>query len=540
MKQFVCGLRRGIPCVGLAILSACTGNMDQNEILPEVEPTTATNGCPSASVMLPIETVRQRYISGHDRYFDRFDYTPRKVVLDDETARFSAREYDFVYCRENSRWTVQPGTLGMDWVTELDAQSLGTFEPSTLNINGQAYNYRVLQVSDDPTVTSQAQSVVLELRLPGEETPQRHTIYTVTQTEQAIANDETIRPRPSKLGTPRITSALSYGDRLWWTIAFAQGEGNDGIATIVSYEPATDEMTLIQPEEIWSQPILSLAITGDPEQPILWMGLASGLLAYEPEAEDLTTGTIESYTRYNSPLIGTTPTQLAVDDDQLWVGTRNGVCRLDWQAPKQAESWDCWQFTAEATLPEGESVTVYPSLLGQTSEVELAADTTEKTIEVLWWMFTESGDPPKGRYEVRLDEGFVVNTDQGASPRLEPTHIEIAGKVPMFWPGYQWHWRGDRFVRPLDGELSVGHAGYGIGAESSSPGPVQDLSVIRGDLDLLDLSAEATQIKHYSGWVDDELLTPFPTVVERPYPEASQPDPLIEIDRQLRGRTAPN
>ena len=124
MKQFNHGLRRIVAYVGVGFLSACTADTSQTATTQEVEQTVSRNGCPSATIMLPIETVRQRYITGSDRYFDRFDYAPRDVVLDENTIRFLAREYDFVYCRADASWTVQPGTLGQDWAAELDARDL--------------------------------------------------------------------------------------------------------------------------------------------------------------------------------------------------------------------------------------------------------------------------------------------------------------------------------------------------------------------------------------------------------------------------------
>lgn len=58
-------------------------------------------------------------------------------------------------------------------------------------------------------------------------------------------------------------------------------------------------------------------------------------------------GTVRAYTSYNSPLVGGIPTQLSVENDRLWVGTRNRVCQVDWQALEVPESWNCWQFAAK-------------------------------------------------------------------------------------------------------------------------------------------------------------------------------------------------
>ncbi|MDB9526237.1 hypothetical protein PN498_09585 [Oscillatoria sp. CS-180] len=504
-------------------------------------------GCPLSAIHLPLETVRQQTISGRDRYFNRFDYAPKAIAIDETTVRFQAREYDFVYCRGDGQWTVQPGRLGKEWIAQLDAQHRGENEFSTLRVDNQVYQYRVTPKPTSAEFPEDYRSVVLELILPGQETPEQHTLYTFEQLPGAD-----IVPQISRLGLPRITSAQRYGDRLWWTIAFEQGEGLNGIATIVNYDLATNTVSLIQPSEIKFQQILDLALTGNPEQPTLWMGIrvsgegmsnapASGLVVYQPDSKDLTTGTMQSYTPHNSPLVGHIPSQLAIDADQLWVGTRNGVCSLDWQTHEQLDSWNCWRFIAQAMLPADETVPVYASLLNPTPAATLAEVASGETVEVLWWMLTAVSNSPMGRYEIRLETGWEVTLDQGASLERWPRQSEIAGRVPLYWQGHRWHWQGDRFVRPFDGHLNNLIAGdQGIGPPRENSAPFIDWHAIRGDLELLELSAETTRVRYYSGWVDDTLLTPLPAVVERPHPETTLPNPLIEIDSQLRRSTTLN
>ena len=519
----------------ISLLAACS--------LPNFSQQTASvEQCPSSPEALPTETI-QAEVEGRRFWFTRFDYDPEEIVLDDHTVQFLAREYDFVYCRADGNWTVQPGTLRETFVADLAVRIDTRDEFKPLEFGGQSYQYRVVG-NPEQADGADYDTVVFELLLPGENTPQQHLLYTF---EQVIGPAR--RPGIGQLGLPRITTAVTYGDRLWWTVAFEQGEGHNGIATIVSYDPATDETTLLQPPEIQSQQILALAFTGDPEHPTLWMGVkvssegardlpASGLVAYRPEAEDLTSGTLTSFTPQNSPLVGTIPTQIAVDGDKLWAGTRNGVCQFDWQTPEVVESWDCWRFTAEAALPQDEDLPVYPSRLNDTPTITLSSETAGDAVEVLWWLVTD-GESQQGRYEIRLDEGLVTTVGQGASPILAPRWIEIAGKVPLFWPGYDWHWRGDRFVRPLDGGTDLWIGGdRGIGPLERAI-TLPDWYAIRGDLDLIELSAETTQVRYYSGWVDDTLLNPLPTVVASSRPDVMQPNPLVEIDRQLRRLTDP-
>lgn len=401
-----------MPYVGISILSACS------RVTP---PTASIEQCPSPTEALPIETVQQTSVAGNTRYFDRFDYAPKSVALDEHTVRFLAREYDFVYCRANNSWTVQPGTLGETWLADLNAADQGNSKFSSVTFNGHPYQYRVVREPNLPTANSPEQTVTLELTMPGQETPQQYPLYTLADVQQTT--EQTV----TRLGTPRITAAIAHGDRLWWSLAFEQGEGNNGIATIASYDPATDQMILIQPEEIGSDQILDLAITGEAEQLTLWLGLMSrgqptghvpGLMAYHLDAGNLASGTMTAYTRYNSPLVGAIPTQLAVDADKLWIGTRNGVCQVDWQTPEVSENWDCWQFIAKATLSEDEAVPVYPSLMSPTPTTSFPVDSSAETIEVLWWVFTKISEPRQGRYEVRLDDGLVMTSATSVSPMI--------------------------------------------------------------------------------------------------------------------------
>ena len=419
---------------------------------------------------------------------------------------------------------MQPGTLGETWLADLNAADQGNSEFSSVTFNGHPYQYRVVREPNLPTANSPEQTVTLELTLPGQETPQQYPLYTLADVQQTT--EQTV----TRLGTPRITAAIAHGDRLWWSLAFEQGEGSNGIATIASYDPATDQMILIQPEEIGSDQILDLAITGEAEQLTLWLGLMSrgqptghvpGLMAYHLDAGNLDAGTMTAYTRYNSPLVGAIPTQLAVDADKLWIGTRNGVCQVDWQTPEVSENWDCWQFIAKATLPEDEAVPVYPSLMSPTPTTSFPADSSAETIEVLWWVFTEISDPRKGRYEVRLDDGLVMTSVASVSPLISLDEVPLAG------PGY-WQWQGDRFVRPLDGQLASTRYDLGLGPSSNQPDrPMEDWYAMRGDLDLLEFSEASTRVRYYSGWVDDSLIVPFPTVVEQPPLDPLPPNPLL-------------
>ncbi|MEL6602041.1 MAG: hypothetical protein AAFP20_02310 [Cyanobacteria bacterium J06614_10] len=554
LRPFIRRPRRAICWIALGLLCACNAPPQSPISTQATEPTETTSAasCPLRPDTLPIETT-QKEINKRTYAFGRFDYAPRKILQQENTINFQAREYDFVHCRTDGSWTVQPGTLGDEWIVARSAQFTDQPDFSALEANQETYEYRVIR-TPHPPINAAYEAVVFELLIPGEDSPQQHTLYTY----EAL-NPDSDRPDTAslnKLGIPYITSALTHGDRLWWTVAFEQGEGNNGIATIISYDPATEEITLIQPEELQSQQILTLAFTGEPEQPTLWMGTrrssegisdvpAAGLVSYQPDSlAALDSGSVQSYSTYNSPLVGAIPTQLAVDDEQLWIGTRNGVCALAWQSPEAAESWDCWQFVTRAiAAPNADSmeyIPVYPSRLSQTPAASIPVTPDQAVADVLWWMLSD-GQSQQGRYEVALEQGLEATVDQGASPITEAQWIEIPGRVPMFWPGYWWHWQGDRFVRPLDHQLNNWVSGdRGIGPYRQTT-PINDWHAMRGEFELLELSAESTRIRHYSGWVDDTLLLTFPEVEDLSTnpsrPAQPTPNPLVELNSQLRNET---
>jgi hypothetical protein len=73
----------------------------------------------------------------------------------------------------------------------------------------------------------------------------------------------------------------------------------------------------------------------------------------------------------------------------------------------------------------------------------------------------------------------------------------------------------------------------GIGSDRYQ-GRVNNWNAIRGDLDLLSLSQKSTSVKYYSGWVDEEKLNPYPTVIPQERPTNPQPNPLKAVAKQLK------
>ncbi len=49
---------------------------------------------------------------------------------------------------------------------------------------------------------------------------------------------------------------------------------------------------------------------------------------------------------------------------------------------------------------------------------------------------------------------------------------------------------------------------------------------MRGNLDLIKLTKNSTNVKYYSGWVDDSLLQPYLTIIPAKKPQNAKPNPL--------------
>lgn len=504
----------------LFIVSACTAQIDHNAQVVKSE----GKNCPQPGVV-------SLAVPGEQAdFYERFDFHIRNVVVDADTVKFQTPHQDFVFCRGNNSWTVQSGTLPENLKPQNYSDYSQDFQ--TIQFQGKIYQYRVLREPLTPTVPDPNKDRVLfELITPNSKQPQRQILYTLKELQQ-----QTNTNIGAQLGLSRITAAVIYGNRIWWSVAFEQGEGNDGIATIVGYEPQTNKFTLIKPEELRSHQITDLVVTGNTNNPTFWMGTkisgegnpylpAKGLVAYRPNPQNLNSGSFNSYNVYNSPLVGAIPDKLKLENNQLWVGTGNGVCQINLQAVDNPQSWSCWRFAAMAKLPKS-GLPIYSQLSSQTPDLTLSPNQNNETIEVLWWSPIDF-QTRKGRYEVRTTQGFTVKLDQGAS-RYEFGRFLPPEKPLVYWPGFEWHWNGERFVRGFD-EVALNYSGggpAGIGVTFDPTGDQRNANAIRGDLELLEISAKSTSVKYYSGWVDESNLNPYLTVVPQTQPQKKQPNPL--------------
>lgn len=493
--------------------------------------------CPKESASLPITASTPKE---GETFYDRFDYQIRNIVADANTIKFQAPQYDFVFCRGNNSWTVSSGTLptqlqpkaGADYYKELQNPPY-----KTIDLNGKTYQYRAT-LTPNPFVSDgqrvEPQQVIFELIPPDSQQSQRQILYTLNDLQQANLG--------SSLGVPRITAALNHNNRLFFSVAFEQGEGASGIATIVSYDPQKNESIIIQPQEIRRQQITDLVITGDSANPTFWMGTqisgegnpylpGMGLVAYRPNPQNLKSGSVKFYNVNNSPIVGAIPNKLKLENDTLWVSTGNGICQVKWQAADNPDSWSCGRFALFTKVPD-EGIPLYKSLASKNSETTFKSD---EPVEVLWFSPIDF-QTRKGRYEVRYPEGFTVTLEQQGAETLPPDVTKIReeiqpGNPPFYWAGSGWHWNGSRFVRGFDevGLNLVGGGPSGIGSDELDPNTGRNLNALRGDFDLLNLSKTSTSVKYYSGWVDEDKVNLSLTVVPHELAKNPQPNPLTSF-----------
>ncbi|MEM9542241.1 MAG: hypothetical protein AAGA60_22460 [Cyanobacteria bacterium P01_E01_bin.42] len=475
----------------IGVLSACDGNVPEN--LSKSDRLT----CPTPPASPPaLPPTSQRDV------LNIFDFQIRNIEANESFLRFQSLNYDFIFCRENETWTTDAGTFDPG-----DLLFEGEVSYQTVTLQGQTYQYRAVL---DPDFTSgrRSQRAVLELVPPGATEPTVIELYTLQDIRQAqLGND---------LAYPEFVRALPYGDRLFVAVSAPSGEGFTGIATLAIYDPQTQGVQLEQPEEIRGQIVTDIAIAEGSANAKIWLTTQTsgegnpylpgmGLVSY-----DLDTKAIATYHVRNSPLIGVIPTQLQVDGTDLWVGTGNGICRIAGGEAARSEQWQCWRVTAIADLASG-GVTLYDRLAAQKPALTLEAE----RVEVLWRSPLAYEDNAPGRYEIVYPEGFSTAIARGKTTWSQWGIKQQAYFAPLNWPGAEWYWRGKRFQRGFDGvSLNlVGGGPTGIGQKAFNPNTTPDVVTMRGDLDLLALTTGKTEVRYYSGWVDEALLSPYIAIV---------------------------
>lgn len=509
--------------LSLGLINGCNS---VDNINSSSETSEKTFDCPTAPRELPLVKIdREEY-----GFYRAFNYQIKEIVADTETIAFKSFRHKFTLCRGNGDWIVEEISPS----SSENNLALGQYQ--NIQIEGKEYQYRVKLDRDS---LEEAQQAIFELITPESSQPQQQVLYDL---EETVATGAAIQ-----LGEPEISTPIIYNDRLFWSVFTYSGEGFGGVATIVSYNPQTDQITVIKPPEIASQIINDLVITGNPDNPTFWIATqltgegnpfipSLGLVAYRPNNPDYTNGTISSYRVDNSPIIGAITSKLYSEEDILWLGTGNGICQIEWQTIDDNDSWDCWRFAMMAELP-GEGLPIYSSLLDDTADKTISPNDTNETVEVLWWLPTQR-QPLQGRYEIEQETATIVElTDIGATIWDDYYYDDRETPVwnpPLYWAGTNWHWENNRFVRGLDEvELNlVGGGVTGISSGQANNDYIFDTNALRGDLELLELTKNRTKIKHYSAWVEDSLLQPYLTIVPKMLSAENQTklNPLLDID----------
>lgn len=519
--------------VGLAIaLTACSsGKTDQTaatDTSPEVAPAEVTS-CAPMETQVPLRPATETELP-----FEQFDFRPTEVDATDSTLTFKGSRYSFTLCKRDRTWGVQslePAAAPEEEDYLQYYESLANPDYATIAYQDQTYQARVRLdaswIDEEQDPSNSLEQVIFDLIQPGQEQPVSKVLYTNT--------DIVERELGATAGVPLITRSLVTEDSLWWSIGFEQGEGASGIATVIQYHVEDDQLTLWQPTELGNAQITDLALTNQNDETILWLGTqysgegnpylpAKGLVAYRPEDNE-----IQSYTVENSPLVGAIPTRLWAENDALWVGTSSGVCEVDWASIEASDSWDCWRFTAMADLTETRDL--YASLLAETPIEQLD---TSAPVELLWLADTDISTPESTRrYEIRYEPGLVTSLEEGADYYVRPDQDQDDGY--FWWPGREWSWNGQHFVRPWD-QVAVNYVGggpQGIGP-SDYENYISNWHTMRGDFQLLELTPETTEIEHYSAWIDETEVEPWVTVTPVTSSPTDQPNPTEAVLTELK------
>ena len=341
--------------------------------------------------------------------FEQFNFAPQEIAVEPGKVAVKTPYYTFSLCRgtdkkgdrnQNDEWaiasTAPEPEVPFDYATY--ASSLADPDYDAIEINEEPYEYRVrlqatwLDEQINPTVApgdvenggrppEEEEAVYFDIKSPNGEVTS-YELYTVEDVRDANIG--------ASLGVPRISGTAITDDGVWFAATTSQGEGENGFASLLRYNPDTEELDIRRPEQIQGDQITSMVATSSRKENAepsaadesaddassdltLWLGTmrsgegnpsvpASGLVAYRPETESL-----NKFTLKNSPVVGAVPHQLAVSGSSLWVATGNGICEVSWQTADQEDSWSCWRFATIATLPS-EGVALYPSFLAEDAE----------------------------------------------------------------------------------------------------------------------------------------------------------------------------
>ncbi|WP_152532210.1 hypothetical protein [Leptolyngbya sp. Heron Island J] len=517
-------------------ISACTPGQPVNQAAPSAETAEAIDATGTAAACDPMDSqVPLQPATDIELPFERFNFRPTAVEATDSTLTFKGSRYSFTFCKGDRTWGVAALEPEPSEEEDYAAYFAALSDPAyqTVTSQDQPYQARVrldaAWVDEEPASDNDLEQVIFELIKPGDSQPTAQVLYTNT--------DIIERELGVSAGVPTITGTAVTADALWWSIGFEQSEGASGIATVVQYQLESNQIVLWQPSELGSAQITDLALTTANDETILWLGTqfagegnpylpAKGLVAYRPDDDSL-----ESYTVANSPLIGAIPTRLWSEGENLWAATANGVCEVDWAAIDTSDSWACWRFTTMVDVPASQDL--YASLLAATPMGQFDGD---QPVEVLWLADTAISTPDASvRYEISYAPGITIELNRGADYYVSPGDSPEDGY--FWWPGGDWSWNGQRFVRPWDQVATnyVGGGPQGIGPDDySGYNYVVDWQTMRGEIELLSLTPETTEITYYSAWVNGNEFEPWVTVTAATNASLNAANPTEEILAELK------
>ncbi|MCL6481681.1 MAG: hypothetical protein K6U02_08140 [Firmicutes bacterium] len=156
---------------------------------------------------------------------------------------------------------------------------------------------------------------------------------------------------------PEVAAVFEDGPNLWLGIRYDTSQGALGLGTVVHLDTATGQVTLFQPEALWTSSVTHLARFDGR----LWLGARRfgegeieptvGLAELDPQS-----GRLVSHRSGSSPgVLGQVVTAMAAEDGALWVGTDEGICRLG-----KGKAVVCWRIVPTVTLESAVAASHFP------------------------------------------------------------------------------------------------------------------------------------------------------------------------------------
>ena len=525
----------------MTLLIACEDTATTNNTtssVPEPDAEIPANCPESDPEARQFDTNRQPYLT------EIFNYGSQNIEFTDDTITFQTVNHDLVFCRANNEWAIlSPSFAPAE--EDFFFDELADPARESVTANGQTLQYRAdLSPNPFPDYDESPEKVVFELTPDGATEPLTLDLYTLEQVRASGLGFD--------LGFPMVSGVVQVDDALLFAITSEQGEGFSGLTTLIRYDLNTGSLEKTQPINLIGEQITDMLTTTNGDETTLWLGTkysvegsalvpAKGLVTYTFTTDTWENGKTAAYSVHNSPLVGAIPTDLALNGESMWVATGSGICEFPWQQVKDWEAWNCWEFILEAEVPTA-GIPLYSSLLGTTPLTTLTPTEETTTTEVYWWAslepmeFETEGDR-LGRFEVAYPVGLMVTVPEGGyrwenEDSAQPTP---PWETNVFWPGREWHWGGDRFVRGFD-EVNINFLALGasgISENGYTDAGILDVNAMRGELELVELTSASTTVQHFSGWVEDRQLEPYFSVVPSRKTQPTTPNPLEAIAPNL-------